>query len=381
MKKIVGLATAAIMLAPVFTQATADTVDGGVVSKVEDNYSYTLNIVDETSGVPTETTVIVDSEQTVAEYLETKGFNTETVISETDVHALPLNNTTLEVSYAKTGLTKETKTLNFRTLEQNSNELYIGETKVQQEGVNGEAEVIIDGDISNTVITKKPVPKIILVGTKERPAPQQEQSPSLPTNNEPAQLSERSSNGSNTSRNETRASTESRNSSSNRANRQSTRSNSTRNNVNDVTVGEGLTNYSPLAADKSDKTIKSISSGNQNNITQTALAQVGKPYVWGAAGPDAMDCSGFIYHVLNTSGYKVPRLTARDYGARSTPINNVNDLVPGDILWTEAHIAMYVGKDENGVRKIVHAANSRVGVVTANADWFLNNGYQMGRLI
>jgi len=44
-------------------------------------------------------------------------------------------------------------------------------------------------------------------------------------------------------------------------------------------------------------------------IIAFALAQVGKPYQWGATGPDAYDCSGLIYAAYRSAGIILPRTT------------------------------------------------------------------------
>jgi len=46
-----------------------------------------------------------------------------------------------------------------------------------------------------------------------------------------------------------------------------------------------------------------------------ALAQVGKPYLWGAAGPDAFDCSGLVLRAWQAAGVTLPRVAADQYRA------------------------------------------------------------------
>src|SRR3954467_10501775 len=38
----------------------------------------------------------------------------------------------------------------------------------------------------------------------------------------------------------------------------------------------------------------------------TALAQVGKPYVWGGAGPNSYDCSGLVQYAYRAAGISLP---------------------------------------------------------------------------
>ena len=47
-------------------------------------------------------------------------------------------------------------------------------------------------------------------------------------------------------------------------------------------------------------------SGAAQKAVDTALAQVGDPYVWGAAGPDAFDCSGLTQYAYSAAGVSLP---------------------------------------------------------------------------
>jgi cell wall-associated NlpC family hydrolase len=76
-----------------------------------------------------------------------------------------------------------------------------------------------------------------------------------------------------------------------------------------------------------------------------ALAQRGKPYRWGAAGPDAYDCSGLTWAAYQHAGVAIPRTAAGQLAAlphASRPLR------PGDLLVYESsgptrrHVAMVV---------------------------------------
>lgn len=61
--------------------------------------------------------------------------------------------------------------------------------------------------------------------------------------------------------------------------------------------------------------------GVRAKVVALAHAQIGKPYVWGAAGPSSFDCSGLVQWIFNDNlGYSVPRVAA-DQGSYSTPIS------------------------------------------------------------
>jgi cell wall-associated NlpC family hydrolase len=82
-----------------------------------------------------------------------------------------------------------------------------------------------------------------------------------------------------------------------------------------------------------------------------ALAQVGRPYVWGATGPDSYDCSGLTWQSYAQAGVALPRVAAAQYGLAGTPVA-IADLLPGDLVffataaWDPGavhHVGMYVG--------------------------------------
>ncbi|MFR9805834.1 C40 family peptidase [Pseudonocardia sp. RS010] len=86
----------------------------------------------------------------------------------------------------------------------------------------------------------------------------------------------------------------------------------------------------------------------------TALAQVGKPYRYGASGPSAFDCSGLTSYAFKKAGVSIPR-TSRAQSSFGTPVAKGN-LRPGDLVFfyrPVSHVAIYVG---NG--KVVHASTS-----------------------
>ena len=80
-----------------------------------------------------------------------------------------------------------------------------------------------------------------------------------------------------------------------------------------------------------------------------AKAQLGEPYVWGAAGPDAWDCSGLTMGAWQAGGVSLPHYSVAQYDA-TTPISAA-ELRPGDLVfWGSTsspssihHVAMYLG--------------------------------------
>jgi cell wall-associated NlpC family hydrolase len=95
---------------------------------------------------------------------------------------------------------------------------------------------------------------------------------------------------------------------------------------------------------------------------KTACAQIGDPYVWGAAGPDSFDCSGLTQYAWKAAGVSLTHYTGAQWD-EGTPVAKA-DLRTGDLVFFYPdvhHVGMYVG---NGL--IVHA--SRTGVPVKMAD-------------
>ncbi|MGH2827413.1 MAG: NlpC/P60 family protein [Actinomycetota bacterium] len=75
-----------------------------------------------------------------------------------------------------------------------------------------------------------------------------------------------------------------------------------------------------------------------------ALSQVGKPYQWGAAGPDSYDCSGLTMWAWAQAGVGLPHNSGMQYG--SLPHVSTSSLQPGDLLFFGSpihHVGMYIG--------------------------------------
>lgn len=81
-----------------------------------------------------------------------------------------------------------------------------------------------------------------------------------------------------------------------------------------------------------------------------ALAQRGKPYLWGGTGPDRFDCSGLTLSAWAVAGYRVGRTTWDQM--RNGTATTIASLLPGDLVLTPgsegslaspAHMGMYIG--------------------------------------
>jgi cell wall-associated NlpC family hydrolase len=102
-------------------------------------------------------------------------------------------------------------------------------------------------------------------------------------------------------------------------------------------------------------------SGRAAAAINYARAQVGDSYSYGAAGPDAFDCSGLTMMSWAQAGVALPHSSSAQYG--SGPHVASSALQPGDLVFYYqpiSHVAIYIG---NGM--IIHAANPSTGVVVA----------------
>jgi NlpC/P60 family len=62
-----------------------------------------------------------------------------------------------------------------------------------------------------------------------------------------------------------------------------------------------------------------------------ATAQIGKPYLWGAASPGAYDCSGLVLAAYRSVGIYLPRVSRAQWSAG--PHVGLGDLAPGDLVF------------------------------------------------
>ncbi len=96
-----------------------------------------------------------------------------------------------------------------------------------------------------------------------------------------------------------------------------------------------------------------------------AYRQIGKPYVWGAEGPDAFDCSGLTQWVWAKAGAQLPHYTGDQWNAGRHVSRD--QLIPGDLVFFNAaldHVGVYIG---NG--QMIHAPHTGAVVRVENVWW------------
>ncbi len=106
-------------------------------------------------------------------------------------------------------------------------------------------------------------------------------------------------------------------------------------------------------------------SGRAAGAVAFALSQVGKPYRYGASGPNAYDCSGLTMAAYASVGVSLPHHSGSQYA--STRRISRGELQPGDLVFYYSpisHVAMYIG---GGM--IVHATTYGKPVTVASLDF------------
>jgi peptidoglycan DL-endopeptidase CwlO len=88
-------------------------------------------------------------------------------------------------------------------------------------------------------------------------------------------------------------------------------------------------------------------SGNVAAVIRYAYAQLGKPYRWGATGPDAFDCSGLTMMAWAQMGVSLPHSSRAQIGIGRQVTRS--ELQPGDLIFRYSpisHVSLYVGNGQ-----------------------------------
>ena len=92
-------------------------------------------------------------------------------------------------------------------------------------------------------------------------------------------------------------------------------------------------------------TASDTASGSAAKAIEYARAQIGKPYVWAATGPNGFDCSGLTWAAWRKAGYTGGRWTTASILANSKFVKVAKaDLIPGDLVFPFlGHVMLYAG--------------------------------------
>ena len=141
------------------------------------------------------------------------------------------------------------------------------------------------------------------------------------------------------------ASTSNRNNTT--SNRNNTTSSSTATSNRNNTTSSSSASVATKPFHSSSSTTTSGTNANGGSIVSRAYSQLGKPYEWGAYGPNSFDCSGFVSYCLTGSYTRLgTTLTFMGWTRVSNP-------QPGDVVTTATHCGIYIG---NG--QMIHAPHT-----------------------
>ena len=122
--------------------------------------------------------------------------------------------------------------------------------------------------------------------------------------------------------------------------------------------------------------------GSYAALMEEAQKHLGKPYVFGAKGPDSFDCSGVVCYSLRESGVKNIATNAQGLYNACTPVSRAN-AQPGDLIFfqgtystpnTVTHVGIYIG---NGM--MIHAGKP-VQYASIDTAYWTEHFYAFGRL-
>jgi len=108
-----------------------------------------------------------------------------------------------------------------------------------------------------------------------------------------------------------------------------------------------------------------------------ALAQLGKPYLWGGVGPNAFDCSGLTMMAWTQAGVTLLHYTG-DQINEGTPVSSFADISPGDLVLVPGsdgtvanpgHVGLYLG---DGL--VESAVDVQYGVIVQPYSYFISGG-------
>lgn len=151
--------------------------------------------------------------------------------------------------------------------------------------------------------------------------------------------------------------------------------------IGDGTIGWVSSSYISVihqgTLSENGQSIESMNSSKIQQIINIAKAQLGKPYEWGAEGPNSFDCSGLTYYAYkNGAGLTLPRTSKTQ--ATAGRFVSKNDLKPGDLVFFNtngsgiSHVGIYIGDG-----KMIHS--TRPGDVVKTTD--INSSYYSSKYV
>ena len=130
------------------------------------------------------------------------------------------------------------------------------------------------------------------------------------------------------------------------------------------------TTVAKTAVSQAPTTSSTSSTSAAQKVISLAKKQIGKPYVYGAAGPSSFDCSGLTSYVYsNAVGKNIGRTTYVQLNAGKRV--SISNLKPGDLVfWGNYHVGIYIGNNQ-----YIHAPQPGQNVTTASISSYFYPSY------
>ncbi len=138
----------------------------------------------------------------------------------------------------------------------------------------------------------------------------------------------------------------------------------------------GYVSSAYLSDQESNGTSDNTTSNKVDKVIDFAKTLLGKPYVWGAEGPNSFDCSGFTQYLFKkAAGVSLPRVS-KDQAKFGQSVSR-NNLQKGDLIAFDMegsnngqvnHIGIYMGGD-----KLIHASSSKKKVLISDMTTYYYN--------
>ena len=119
-------------------------------------------------------------------------------------------------------------------------------------------------------------------------------------------------------------------------------------------------------ATKASSNVSYSRGGNETtaNLISYAFKFIGRPYVFGASGPKAFDCSGYTAYVYGAYGVDLPHYTGSQFQMGQAV--SKSNLLPGDLVFFNtygpiSHVGIYIGGGE-----FIHAASGSKNVTVSD---------------
>ncbi|MBR2786310.1 MAG: SH3 domain-containing protein [Clostridia bacterium] len=160
------------------------------------------------------------------------------------------------------------------------------------------------------------------------------------------------------------------------------RNSTTQNSTVEVTVSGSTEEATTYVESSNESSVPVSSSGVSGyDVAEYAKQFLGYSYVYGAAGPNSFDCSGFTMYVYQHFGYSLSH-SSKVQATQGVPVSG--ELQPGDILVfsndgvSVGHVGLYLGND-----KFIHASTSTTGVIISNLhdSWNISKYWGARRIL